>query len=840
MSNNKKLFNISYLKSVWAQEADIFRKSADAEELLVRLQHWSSRLKQKETESEAAFIDQFFKQTWGYHAAGEDKSEKGFTLYPQFPVQRAGQGGGTGKADIALGYFTDESTPPIPQVLGEFKDERSGLDKPQSGRTNNRTPVEQCFDYLREARSGLNTAVLPTWGIVTDMNEFRLYIYGNKSEYQCFFIGDAPDGYVSLLDDTDEAAFERFLFYRMFHKDWLLADIGKSKLEKLYSGQLLYEQAIENDFYTEYHAYREMIYTSLREHNPTYAENGELFKLVKYTQRFLDRAIFVLYCEDMGQVLDFPPNVLRDILIEVSTSKFYDPNGGEAWYRIKELFRSMRDGTPFGGQNINRFNGGLFADDSEMDNIHFPNRIFCAKEQGTSDTKILEYPDTLLYFSAKYNFGEDESGEGRSLSLTAMGRIFEQSITDLEVMEAHAQGRESLVELTKRKRDGVYYAPEWVTAYIVENTIGTRLEEIRTELNFKKFVNVTDEQITEHHNDKRKHKVVAEYAKALYQYSERLNTFKIVDPACGSGAFLVQAFLYLYEARKWVADETQRVNKAASLFDIDAAIRSILSENIYGVDINSESVEITKLTLWLNTAAKDRPLTTLDDNIRCGNSLVGTDFYLQLDIDEEAYPAIQKARVNVFDWEEAFPEIFHKEDSGFDCIVGNPPYVKLQHFRKIDEDVARYLLEAKKSDGEALYLSTQTGNFDLYLPFIEKGVSLLNSEGKMGYIAPSLWLINDYGKALRTLIKEKGLLDRWIDFKSYQVFSDAMTYTAIQFFTAKSNASIRCAFAPKGREEVEMVDWDMVDDTIAYDELSESDSWVFAPQKELALMERLS
>jgi hypothetical protein len=834
------LFSRAYLRSLWEGDYRSFKDSTEAQELYKRLKNWASRLRQKETEAESAFIDLFFKQTWDYHASGERSGEEAFTLWPQFPVKGAGAGGGTGKADIALGYFPKSKASPIPQVLGEFKDDRSGLDTPQKGRKNDRSPVQQCFDYLREARSGLKSTVLPTWGIVTDMNEFRLYIYGNRTEYQRFFIDEAPGGKISLVDDSEAAAFERFLFYRMFHRQWLLSDIGKSKLQQLLDGQLVYEQSLENDFYAEYHAYREAVFQALQEHNPSYRSNEELFKLVKFTQQFLDRIIFVLYCEDMGQMLDFPPNILRDILIEVSSSRFYDPNGGEAWFRIKELFRAMGEGLPFGGHAINRFNGGLFADDAEMNALHFPNALFCVQGQAESEARILEHPKTLLYFSAKYNFGEDESGEGRSLSLTAMGRIFEQSITDLEVMEAHAQGRESLVELTKRKRDGVYYTPEWVTRYIVENTIGSRLAEIRKELGFDAFTGITDEQIAEHHADKRKHKVVAKYADALYRYSERLNAFKVVDPACGSGAFLVQAFRYLYEQRKWVAQERRRVDAEASLFDVDATIRDILSENIYGVDINAESVEITKLTLWLNTAAKDKPLTKLDDNIRCGNSLVGTDFYAQLGIDEGSFPELKKERVNPFDWHSAFPEVFERESSGFDAVVGNPPYVKLQHFRRIDEETATYLLQAVAEDGSPLYESTQSGNFDLYLPFIEKGISLLNEEGKMGYIAPNLWLLNDYGKALRQRVKRQRNLERWIDFKSYQVFSDAITYTALQFFTAHPNETIRCAFAPKGREEVEMVNWDEVEDTIGYDELPEEQSWVFVTRREKALIDKLA
>jgi len=838
---HQPLLGNAYLRSLWAKDFEEFIASKEEEILLDRLKNWAEKDWQKETGAESAFVDIFFKKIWGYQASGEGDKKSGYTLYPQYPVKGAGQRGGTGQADIALGYFGGGDGDGIPQLLGEFKDDRSGLDKPQKGRPNNRSPVDQCLDYLREARRGLISPILPTWGLATDMNEFRLYAYGNKTQYQRFIINvSGTSSAIALLDDNEEAAFQRFLFYRMLQPEWILSIAGKSKLEKLLNGQLVYEQSLENDFYAEYHNFRETIYKALREHNPKYEEENRLWKLVKYTQRFLDRCLFILYCEDMGRELDFPPNVLRDLLIYISNDQYYDSEGANAWYRVKQLFVSMRDGTPFGSERINRFNGGLFAEDLEMDALVIPNRIFCRHNQGQAKKQILEFPDTLLYFSAKYNFGESDNGEGRTLSLTAMGRIFEQSITDLEVMEAHAQGRESLVEITKRKRDGVYYTPEWVTYYIVENTVGTRLTEIREELGFASFVHISDEDIMAHRSDGRKEKIVSKYERALLLYSDRMDTLRVVDPACGSGAFLVQAFRYLLEQRQWISAELTRVTGEQSLFDTSSAIRSVLSQNIYGVDINAESVEITKLTLWLNTALKDQPLTSLDENIRCGNSLVGTDFFEQLTIDSDSYEENEYERVNPFDWKEAFPEIFGGEDPGFDCVVGNPPYVKLQHFRKIQEDVAQYLIDAKLSDGSLLYESTQTGSFDMYLPFIERGIEFLNRQGKMGYIAPNVWLLNDYGKGLRKKIKRQQTLERWVDFKSFQVFEDATTYTALQFFTRSENNYVSCVFAPNGEEDIVTEKWSDVSDKVFYQTLADEESWALMSNKETKLLDRVN
>jgi hypothetical protein len=694
------------------------------------------------------------------------------------------------------------------------------------------------MDYLREARTGLSSAILPTWGLVTDMNEFRLYRYGNKAQFQRFVLrpGDGDPG-ISLLDEGDAAAFERFVFWRMFRPEWLLAEVSKSALEKLLDDQFVFEQGLENEFYLEYQAFREEVYRALRELNPQYETEGRLRRLVRHTQRFLDRCLFILYCEDMGSELNFPPNVLRDLLMEVSQSRFYSADGQDAWDAVKRLFTAMRDGTPFGEDRINRFNGGLFEADAEMDALRLPNRIFCEKNQGQSNERIMQFPKTLLFLSAKYNFGATDEGDEKTLTLTAMGRIFEQSITELEFMEARAEGRESLTEITRRKRDGVYYTPEWVTHYIVEETVGARLAEIRAELGFDRFSDIDEERIRLYHGRGSKTdavKAVGEYISALRHYGDRLNGLKVVDPSCGSGAFLIQAFKYLYEQKQWIVRELERTTRQKQLFDSHEAMREILSENLYGVDINAESVEITRLALWLHTALPNRPLTSLDRNIRCGNSLIGSDFYRQLGINQDLFGEDERARVNTFDWDTEFPEIFAGDDPGFDCVIGNPPYVKLQHFRRVQADVAKYLLEARREDGKPLYESTQTGNFDMYLPFIEKGVELLNSSGKMGYIAPNVWMVNEYGAGIRRKLKRTRRLEKWVDFKSFQVFSEATTYTALQFFSGRQNDKILFIFAPNG----ENLHSESNISQIPYNDLLESGPWHMASAAERSLFDR--
>ncbi|MBI4832972.1 MAG: Eco57I restriction-modification methylase domain-containing protein [Candidatus Lindowbacteria bacterium] len=833
------LFDIPFLSSVWAAEWSAYLASGKDAWVRDQLLAWSNRQKLKETSSEAAFIRLFFHDIWGYSLQG-DKVDGTFQCHPQFSIARAGQTGGRGEADLALGLFGGGEGLGTPQVMCEFKDINSNLDAPQNRKGNSRSPVKQCFDYLRESRVGLSGAELvePAWAIVTDMNEFRLYHWSNGlSCFQRFVLSakDSSNGAEPLTASSEYSSFLRFVFLKMLQPSSLLSERGPSPLAKLLKNQLTHEEKIEEDFYLEYKAYREHLFRTILAANPDF--QGTKGKLVRLTQRLLDRCLFILFCEDMGKSLQFPPNLYRDELISYSVGNLYGDNDSFPWDRLKSICKAMDRGGTVGPHQINRFNGGLFEPFPELESLHIPATVFCAEGQGENADTLLRHPLTLLYFSAKYNFGIKDANRGRVIDFYALGRIFEQSITELEIMEAEADGRPSLNLLTKRKRDGVYYTPEWVTRYVVEETVGARLDDIKKSLGLKPENRPTENDVGLYRSflkDKRRSAPVAgAWLNGLKEYRTRFNHIRVVDPACGSGAFLIQALERLKQEHRWVIDEMERVDGQAGLWDVDAIINGILSHNLYGVDLNPESVEITKLALWMHTASPNKPLSSLDHNIRCGNSLVGADFY---DINSPGlFTEEEKERVNAFDWQAAFPEAFTA--GGFDCVVGNPPYVKLQHFRRVQDKVAGYLVKATRPDGKPLYASTQTGNFDLYLPFIEKGLSLLHKQGRMGYIAPNVWMMNEYGEALRNAIRHNRQLDRWIDFKSFQVFKEAITYTALQFFTGSPNDNVSCAFAPDG--EISHIDWSSPEAVIPYDQLSGHDAWNLLPDVERKLINRL-
>ena len=278
----------------------------------------------------------------------------------------------------------------------------------------------------------------------------------------------------------------------------------------------------------------------------------------------------------------------------------------------------------------------------------------------------------------------------------------------------------------------------------------------------------------------------------------------------------------------------QKVRLTDSGGDDAALIADILRANIYGVDINSASVEIAQLALWLHTARGDKPLSALDRHIREGNSLIDSNFFLGQPALLE-YDADERERVNAFDWNKEFPEVFAQ--GGFDAVVGNPPYVKLQNFRTAHADMANYLRDGRPGRGFKPYASTQTGNFDLYLPFIERGISLLNEQGRLGYIAPSLWITNEYGEGLRSLVGNGRHLDRWIDFKAYQVFEEGTTYTALQFFTKRPNKTIRVVEAPTG--DIPNDPWGDPKLALPYGRQVFGERWLLLTGEERALIDRL-
>jgi hypothetical protein len=523
--SQKPLLTEAFLRSVWAAEYERFKDSSSEHALLSRLENWARRRDLGETASEAPFINTFFSDLWGYAGTGETNSDV-FTYRQQFPIAGAGQDGGTGSADLALGFFRGNLRD-IPQVVCEFKGVRGSLDTPQRrpGRVGARTPVEQARDYLWGARRGLygNEDVVPEWAIATNMREFRLYWFDRMPHEALVFTlgGDLFDREHSLFQEGDIGRFRRFVFSRVFHRDELLSTRGGSNLRRLVERQWVRQRKIEKSFYEEYRTLREALYSGLAVLNPEFS--GTRGQLLRLAQRILDRLLFILYCEDRGGVIGFPPQLLRDFLRDASRDRFYDPSADDIWRRILRLFRTMDSGGNFGpDQDLQRFNGGLFERDAVIETLQVPNHIFCVAGQGRNDASVDQEKKTVLYFSARYDFSS--TGQGEGLDLYTLGHIFEQSITELEIREAELDHHPSIGKITKRKRDGVYYTPERVVRAIVAETVMPRLDELKDQCGWRDGLPPD--------------------LAALDAYESALWRLRLVDPACGSGAFLVTALRF--------------------------------------------------------------------------------------------------------------------------------------------------------------------------------------------------------------------------------------------------------------------------------------------------------
>ena len=340
--DSRSFISRAFLQSIFDIEFKAYLVEGKDEAVLAALKLWDGRRVLNETQAESAFIQTFFADLWGYGEAGRAAAQD-HTAFPKFPVANAGAGGGSGEADLALGWFRGD-THTEAQVLCEFKDIRSGLDAKQNRKGASFTPVEQCLNYVGHARKNLfgNEPVQPWWGLVTDMNEFRLYWWDRAPQQFMRFTIRGPRDLFSqydLLSETDDAQFDRFLFSKLFQRDMLISSSGRPALWRHVERQWLRESKIENEFYAHYKNVRERLFEVLRFHNPQFA--GTPTELLRTSQKLLDRFIFAFYCEDMGERMLFPPQFIRDHIKVRCNEEYYDTEGNEFWNFFRQLFGRM-------------------------------------------------------------------------------------------------------------------------------------------------------------------------------------------------------------------------------------------------------------------------------------------------------------------------------------------------------------------------------------------------------------------------------------------------------------------------------------------------------------------
>ena len=479
-------------------------------------------------------------------------------------------------------------------------------------------------------------------------------------------------------------------------------------------------QEVDAVFLQQMEAWRTLLAQNIALRNPQIASVRDLNFAV---QKTIDRVIFLRITED------------RDIE-PYEQLKHIAENGG-VYANLLGLFRRADE----------RYNSGLF---------HFRDEKGCAEAPDTltpglavDDKALREIIGSLYYPESPYEFSV--------LGADILGNVYEQFLGSvIRLTPAHRAVVEQKPEV--RKAGGVYYTPKYIVEYIVKNTVGKLCEG----------------------------KTPGEISK-----------LRILDPACGSGSFLLGAYQHLLDThRDWyAAHPTKQARRevyqgiGGEWFLTTEEKKRILLNNIYGVDIDPQAVEVTKLSLLLKvlegeTAASlatqlelmpERALPDLAANIKCGNSLIGPDFYdgrqMSLLDNEEAQ------RINAFDWHAEFPEVFHREgakdakEGGFDAVIGNPPYVNIRLLTQEQGDqVKQYFREG--------YRCAQRG-YDIYVLFIERGFQLLKSSGFFGMIVPNKLATLDYARECRSMLVEQTAIWRIADVSTLGVFSGASVYPYI-------------------------------------------------------------
>jgi len=556
--------------------------------------------------------------------------------------------------------------------------------------------IKDLKSITQQAFSYKNNQPYCQYVITSNFQKLRFYIdYAN--EYEEFD-----------LFNLDREAFS--LLYLILNKDNLLHGLPLVLKDET----KCHEENISAQFYKDYSQFKQDIFANLTKNNPQFAQ----LLLFKKSQKFLDRLLFVFFAEDTGLV---PPN---SIITEIENwEKLQELNAYDSLYnRLKKFFQHLNMGYQSSIYDIPAYNGGLFSTDKILDKLNI-------------DDEVLK--DNLLKLAA-YDFKTE-------LDVNILGHIFEHSLNELEEITAKIEGRAK--KNTKRKKDGIFYTPKYITQYIVENTLGTLCAEKRQELNLVEI---------EFDDSYRKGSLSAKgqkLFKALEAYKKWLLQLKILDPACGSGAFLNQALNFLIaehqEIDNIIADLTNAMPK---FYDTD---KMILENNIFGVDINEESVEIAQLSLWLRTAKKGRKLSNLSRNIKCGNSLI-----------DDSAVAGDKA----FDWNKEFQKIMG--NGGFDVVIGNPPYgvvfnnAEKQYLKPFDKLVPDY---------------------EIYIYFISLGIyKLLKPSGFLFYIIPNTFLSIVYGQKYREFLTKNYQIPYIVDLSEIDIFADAQVRNCI-FGLRKNN-----------------------------------------------------
>ncbi|MCT7541781.1 BREX-1 system adenine-specific DNA-methyltransferase PglX [Aliarcobacter cryaerophilus] len=542
-----------------------------------------------------------------------------------------------------------------------------------------------------------------------------------------------------------KTAYEKFnlftLNYEEFKKLHLLISYESIKDDiplKLKEKTNSFEQDISKKLYKDFSNFRTALFENIVKNNlgnealASSLLNGEALNqqtLLRLTQKLCDRIIFILFAEDRDLLR---PNMIKEIREEFINQKFTN-------YSLYDIYKFYFEAINKGNDKLQipQYNGGLFATDELLDSLIIDDFIL----------------DENVQILSNYDFASE-------ISVNILGHIFEQSLTDLEELQANIENIDFDKTKSKRKKDGVFYTPEYITRYIVENTLGKMCLEKREELQ------IGSETLVSPSNPKKLTKQEQQTKDNLQEYKNWLLNLKILDPACGSGAFLNQALEYLITEHKNLQNDLALMGDLFASYMVE---EEILEHNLYGVDINEDAVEIAKLSLWLRTAKRGRPLTKLADKIVCANSLLEMPF----------------------------------SENSFDVVIGNPPYGA----KTSKDEQAKF----RKIYKTALF------KMDTYSLFIERAFHYLKENGYFSYIVPYTWMTIGQHFELRKFLLERNIYEI-VDLPT-KIFDDADLDTTILFVQNVNKIEKTINILKLDEEQFKIVNKISIDDILNNKEL---------------------
>ena len=953
--HNSSLFSDYFLAELIKEEPFFQRATREAKEVCEEVRALYERVKSRlpeanEAETERLFIRPVLDILLGWKDL--------YTLQPSVPSYE-----GTRRPDFCFFVSKDDLENAERHhkgrgeyfskavAIGDAKQWSRSLDTKLKGpgdRFANHYPPYQIDFYLR--------ATDRLWGILTNGRHWRLYHRDTSYKLDIYYEVDVA----TILEEAPEAF---PYFWAFFSRDAFTTGFLDSALK----GSQEYAARLGEELKDNvYEALRLLAEGLLK--NP---ENGlsavDLEDIRTNTFVLIYRILFLLYAEDRGLLPMENPTYrdsysLRRIASEIAkhldNGRTFSPTAYRYWMALSDLFRIVNEGDAHLG--VPPYNGGLFDPEKHPLLARWKigdqylalaiDKLARAKAPGRTSRGPVSYRDlNIQHLGAIY----EGLLEHRLAVASEDLAVIKDGSKEIFVPLSEAKGRRPLrtyrtgevylqTDKGERKATGSYYTPNYIVEYIVQHTLGPLVEEKKEKVAAAK--RDLDEKI-KHARGYDREAYQREREKLESELINEILSIKVLDPAMGSGHFLVEAVDFLARALIEALGESPKEVEEDVL---RWARREVVERCIFGVDVNPLAVELAKLSLWLYTVAKDRPLSFLDHHLRVGNSLIGAwikdlgrlpprgkkdkaaqigehvvglfegklkerlpvvlgevmkllqkpsdkvehirekealydrilallrpfkevanvwvSTYFGNEVDETDYEnallklsepdSVWEAEVrsqpwfanaqriaderHFFHWELEFPEVFFEEtgqrkhNPGFDAVIGNPPYVRSVRLKDWDPSEWAYYATA--------YRSASKREFDIYLCFVELGLSLISLNGQFGMIMPNKWFTTQVGESLRSLLSEREAVEHIVDFGHFQVFKGVTTYTCLLFLKGSPHDEVKVAVLNDAEEDTQPLPggegkWQT--EIVSIKDLG-ARAWTFALGPARSLLKRLS